>query len=297
MIRKEDLLKAMSDIDDKYIKEILDEDGVSEENESSAEEAGTSKQPESSKVTAFESASDTSAAKRRKKRRYRQTIISAAAIAACLIAFASLRIFNGGSLQTTSTLDTAEVAGSADSSVFEGDLSEGQIVDGALGAESAQEDGQENSQSKAQGDGMSGASEEEMGGDMIPNPFEEVSTLEEAADIAGFTFTVPDSLEEGYDITIRVMKDSMIEVLFFTGEDESFRIRKATGEEDVSGDYNSYQIETTMSVGDTTVTLKGNKEEEWNVVTWTKDGYSYAIDAGSETMTSERAETIVSEVD
>lgn len=111
---------------------------------------------------------------------------------------------------------------------------------------------------------MSEAAEPE--GVRPPSPFISYDNMTEAAKMAGFDMTVPntpDSIEawEGY----------MIQTLY--GEDGSdMLIRKAMGNEDISGDYNEYkQVETVEGV-----TLKG-KNGLFSLAVWTSGDYSYSI--------------------
>jgi hypothetical protein len=51
------------------------------------------------------------------------------------------------------------------------------------------------------------------------------------------------------------------------------------GIEDISGDYNVYQVKNTAKVNGINITLEGNKSEEYNLAAWEKDGISYSISA------------------
>lgn len=136
----------------------------------------------------------------------------------------------------------------------------------------------------------------------MPNPFEEVDTLKEAAEKAGFEISVPDAPSEYPDRIIRVIEGEMIEVVYAdnakTTEDavyEGFRIRKAAGTDDVSGDYNDYADEKTVTVGEYSVTLRGDGET-WAVAVWTSNGYSYAVDAQDNPLTEEAMTELIDAV-
>ena len=102
----------------------------------------------------------------------------------------------------------------------------------------------------------------------VPNPFEIVDTLDEAAKIAGFSLEAPTEYAD-YD---------MIEVIYFDAEKthEGLRIRKAVGTDDISGDYNEYKEENIVKVGNLEVTEKGN-DGNISVASWTDGTYSYSI--------------------
>lgn len=118
----------------------------------------------------------------------------------------------------------------------------------------------------------------------IPDPFEGFSTLEEAAAAVGFEMSVP-ATPEGYETVVyRVDADiHMLEVIYsdkdYENEDavEAYRIRKAIGSDDISGDYNEYNEENEVFVSGNQVTLKGNDGKVF-VATWTSGEYTYAID-------------------
>jgi len=129
----------------------------------------------------------------------------------------------------------------------------------------------------------------------IANPFTDTKTLEEAQEIAGFDMQVPDAAAPYTVVNYRAVEGEMLEIIFRDRKgEEGYRIRKAAGEDDISGDYNEYAKEKTIRLSDgTKVTLRGNKEDEWSVAVWTaedgegKDVYSFAVCSGEKTFTSE----------
>lgn len=138
----------------------------------------------------------------------------------------------------------------------------------------------EDKNSKIEQEESTALSEEENTG--MPNPFIDCDTLEDAADIAGFTMEAPDSLE-GYDNKlIQAVKDDMIQVMFYNGnldtDEDLVRVilRKGTGDEDISGDYNEYSETEEVDVEGRSVTLKGEEDGVYTA-TWTDQDYSFAI--------------------
>ena len=77
--------------------------------------------------------------------------------------------------------------------------------------------------------------------------------------------------------------EKMLEVIYSDkdpGEEdavEAYRIRKAVGSDDISGDYNEYSETDEVSVSDNPVALKGNDGSVF-VAVWTSGAYTYAID-------------------
>ena len=129
----------------------------------------------------------------------------------------------------------------------------------------------------------------------IANPFTDTKTLEEAQEIAGFDMQVPDAAVPYTIVNYRAVEGEMLEIIFRDRKgEEGYRIRKAAGEDDISGDYNEYAKEKTIRLSDgTKVTLRGDKDDEWSVAVWTaedgegKDVYSFAVCSGEKTFTSE----------
>lgn len=60
------------------------------------------------------------------------------------------------------------------------------------------------------------------------------------------------------------------------GDAQSLCYRKGTGEDDISGDYNVYEIEEAADVTGTQVTLKGSADG-YVLAVWNEGGYAYAV--------------------
>lgn len=114
-------------------------------------------------------------------------------------------------------------------------------------------------------------------GAQIANPMKEYGSAEELSDAVGFTvreigelpFTVKETLYFTYDDTLAEIR--------YTGDDQEVYFRKSQGEdEDNGGVYNTYSQTTTITVGDTEITCKG-ESDAYELAIWKKDGYSYSI--------------------
>lgn len=110
----------------------------------------------------------------------------------------------------------------------------------------------------------------------IANPFKDCASVEEAGELAGFDFTVPESLEGYGEPSYSAIENDLAQVIYRDGDDNRLLIRKAAGNDDISGDYNDYPEINTVSVGGLEVTVKGN-DGKMNVAIWTNDGYTFAI--------------------
>lgn len=114
-------------------------------------------------------------------------------------------------------------------------------------------------------------------GAQIANPMKEYGSAEELSDAVGFTvreigelpFTVKETLYFTYDDTLAEIR--------YTGDDQEVYFRKSQGEDEYnSGVYNTYSQTTTITVGDTEITCKG-ESDAYELAIWKKDGYSYSI--------------------
>ena len=140
----------------------------------------------------------------------------------------------------------------------------------------------------------------------IGNPFEDFDSLEEACEAAGFGMVIPESIEGYSRRTIQAIPDELVQVFFEESDGKSetrsadsgdspkeILIRKAKGADDISGDYNEYKIEKTIVIGENEVTLRGPKKNNFCTATWTKDDFSFAIDAAQGLRESEMKQLII----
>lgn len=131
----------------------------------------------------------------------------------------------------------------------------------------------------------------------LPNPYMEHSTLEEAAAAAGFDLLVPDKMEGYPEKIIRTLvteESQMIEVIYRNEEENEIRIRKATGSDDISGDYNDYEHISTLKVGEIEVTTKGNGDKV-SLATWTNNDYTFSI-SFSTAISNETLSTLIAAI-
>ena len=129
----------------------------------------------------------------------------------------------------------------------------------------------------------------------LANPWQECANMAQAESLAGFSFAISDSaLPEGYGpeaAYIQVIAGSMLEVDYTGERGGSACLRKAVGTDDVSGDYNSYDLTQTSRIAGQDVTMRG-AENAWYVVTWTRDGYSFAV-VSTSALTTSQVEALV----
>lgn len=129
----------------------------------------------------------------------------------------------------------------------------------------------------------------------LANPWQECASMAQAESLAGFSLAISDSaLPEGYGpeaACIQAIEGSMLEVNYNGARGGSVCLRKAVGTDDVSGDYNSYDLTQTSRIAGQDVTLRG-AEGAWYVATWTRDGYSFAV-VSTSALTTSQVEALV----
>jgi hypothetical protein len=126
------------------------------------------------------------------------------------------------------------------------------------------------------------------------NPYQEVNSLQEASKITGFDMKVPESIGEYNNQLISVIGGKIIEVRYLSSDekDTGIIIRKSRGDEDISGDYNTYSTNITENIYGKDVNLRGDGERIF-VATWTEDGFSYAVMANDYIMDKEQIEYLI----
>ena len=116
----------------------------------------------------------------------------------------------------------------------------------------------------------SAADNNKSGAVQLVSPFRPCDTLDAAEEMAGFELTLPQNADR-----LEAIENEMIQA--FYGEDGmDMLIRKASGSEDISGDFNTYeQIEAVDGV-----TLKG-ADGRFSLALWTDGEYTYSISVGN----------------
>jgi len=309
-----ELLKAIGDIDEKYILEAMPKasdkiqsdanvSAASGSELSSVTSSGRERDQESPNEShaGVSSSKDMSVEKRSaaengndkvihitNKRYYKPIGTIAAALIIVLGFSAYMTIFNGNKetlapqavMQDTASAEAISGTGVSEDTVSEENAAKNSARSGVAGEASNENTARDALKTEGVGE-ASGEKKSVM--TMIANPWLDSSTLSEAEKDAGFDITIPESFLDSKPESFRSMTDDMLEIIYRdTASLEVFRVRKSNAAgEDISGDYNSYDNERTVSIDGTEVTLKGTGDNVY-VATWTKNGYSYAIDIDSE---------------
>lgn len=111
----------------------------------------------------------------------------------------------------------------------------------------------------------------------MANPWVSCASLSDAADITGYEFTVPDSIDGFTDVSINVLKSEQLTEVQYTNEYQSkLCLRKAPGDADISGDYHQYAASTSVDVNGRSVIMHSDNDIVY-LATWTSGGYTYSI--------------------
>ncbi len=106
------------------------------------------------------------------------------------------------------------------------------------------------------------------------NPWHEFETATEMEQCVGFTFDVPDRVQDvGTITTYRAIVNATAEVIYENG----LTLRKAEGTGDISGDDSEYAVTHTTSTLDEsgTVEMMGSEDLVYKAI-WQMGGYTYA---------------------
>lgn len=115
-----------------------------------------------------------------------------------------------------------------------------------------------------------------MGSVQLPSPIADYETLAEAAQAVGFELAAPDALNGSDRRDVSTISNELLQVIYRKGEDETARVRKAHGTEDISGDYNIYAETVTHEIAGMDVTLKGDGET-YALAVWSDGEYAYSL--------------------
>ena len=110
----------------------------------------------------------------------------------------------------------------------------------------------------------------------IPDLWQECTSLEEAGKLAGFSFTAPESVDGYTERYIAAIENEIAQVIFSNGDDSELYFRKGVGGDDISGDYNTYDVTEEQTIDGHTVLCKGNDGLIYTA-TWADGTYSYAV--------------------
>ena len=133
---------------------------------------------------------------------------------------------------------------------------------------------------------------EEENGMNIPNPWSTFDTLDGAVESSGINLMIPDEYKSQVT-AYKAIAGEMIEVrIDIDGKTVVFRATNVTTD-DISGDYNDYQIVSENRCRDIPVTYKSNDSSIANLATWSDETYSYCVDC-SEGIPFESAVDLVS---
>ena len=122
---------------------------------------------------------------------------------------------------------------------------------------------------------VSTAEKDENVANMI-NPYVNHLSKKEAEKHVGFSIKLPAEPFETDRVLYREnIIDPMLEIIMYGGDDDEFRVRKAPGKEDISGNWTSYPEKKSITIGRDLVKLEGADGKVYQA-TWTNGMYSYS---------------------
>ena len=122
------------------------------------------------------------------------------------------------------------------------------------------------------------SSGQEQGGEseQIPNPWHEYLTLAEANEAVGINFMLPDEYKSDANI-FRAISGDVLEIQHPTG-DAILCIRvSAVSEDDITGDYNTYEECSVIEIEGIMVEFNGHDADTVNSVSWSDEDLTYFV--------------------
>ena len=112
----------------------------------------------------------------------------------------------------------------------------------------------------------------------MPNPWTDCKNLQEAEDNTGFSITVPENIDGYTQTMIQTLDKEVIQVFYEKNDnsDETILVRKGTGSDDISGDYNTYSEKIQLDINENQIMEQGN-DGKVMLATWTDAGYTYSV--------------------
>lgn len=260
-MKAEKFLKEIGEVEDRYIEEALPESLLRESDEEGKQEKGEEEKKDGI------SGEKLPEEDRSRIHRGRRVYGGVAVAAACLLAFFGIRSFQRVKQEAVDARKSGGAVSGERKEATEGNMA---------------------------GEKKEAAGDESM---QLPNPFIEVGSLEEAEELAGFSLKTAEKVGDYGRQSISVMEGEMIQVLYQNDAgEEGLRVRKGPGEGDLSGDYNTYTLDEEVEQGGVKIRLRGDGQRIF-AASWTKGGYSYAIDLGDAELDRENVLQLISEID
>lgn len=127
----------------------------------------------------------------------------------------------------------------------------------------------------------------------MPNPFIPYESIDAAKKALSFNPSVPSYMPIGYEIDeITAIEDNFLQIIYNNDKGERICYRTAKSNDDISGDYNTYDNEKKITIGDCEVTVRGN--ENISGAVWNIDDIAYSIQTDTELSEKEIKDIITS---
>lgn len=108
------------------------------------------------------------------------------------------------------------------------------------------------------------------------NDIVEVSSVKELSETVGFDVVEPWKLPFTPKSVVYTAYWTEMAEITYSNDEKTAVFRKGIGSDDVSGDYNSYELTRKISLNNIDVTLKG-RNEKYTLAVWTDSEFSYSL--------------------
>ncbi len=123
----------------------------------------------------------------------------------------------------------------------------------------------------------------QTGTDFTANPFSSVENMKQAEQRLGYGLEAPKTYKGYRQTEIQVCSKDMVQIFYTDAEDHEILLRKGTQGKDLTGDYNVYPSQKTLTLtdkkGDNVKVTARTKDGRIYSAFWKNGTYSYAVDA------------------
>lgn len=130
----------------------------------------------------------------------------------------------------------------------------------------------------------------------VVNPLMEYDTVEAAQEAMGITAKVPEWLPEGYTQTlVQTIDNNVLEIRYANDIGGEMSYRFAVGSQDISGDYNEYEVDSAFTSGDISGNMFGYARDDYVLMILRDGDNSYAL-SFSEGQTADTLNKIINSI-
>ncbi|MCR5760822.1 MAG: hypothetical protein K6F82_02300 [Sphaerochaetaceae bacterium] len=118
---------------------------------------------------------------------------------------------------------------------------------------------------------------EEVAVTTLANPWKTYESLDSAASELSFSVHIPDFSPTWVPVSYSVMDSSLLEVVFSSDTDGQFTFRMSATDDEISGDYNTYELVSNVTVNGAWITEYSLQEGTIKAASWMYEGHAYYL--------------------